>query len=62
MQPFFSYNFYTFEDVVSHCVTGNSPDFEHRKQFEVAANTEFLNYMRKQYLKIDFMDESVDIT
>ena len=47
MQPFFSYRFYTFDDAYSQQLIGNSPDFNHRKQFEVDDNSEFSNYMRK---------------
>jgi hypothetical protein len=32
LQPFFYYNFYTFE-VTGPTVTGSSPDFNNEKQF-----------------------------
>lgn len=61
MLPFFSYRFYSFEDVMSPNVQGNNPFFEHRKQFEVEDTSEFRSFMGSQVLKIDFMDESVDL-
>jgi hypothetical protein len=62
MQPFFSYRFYTFDDVFSPHLQGNNPQWQHRKQFDVDDTAEFIAYMRKQTFKIDFIDESVDMT
>ena len=61
MQPFFSFQFFTF-DFQSPVLNGNNPFFDVKKQFEVELNEQFLEYMRTQVLKIDLIDESVDMT
>ena len=40
---------------------GENPGFDITKQFEVEENTQFLQYMKNQVLKIDFIDESVEM-
>lgn len=41
---------------------GTNPVYESCRRFEVEANGEFLEYMKKHVLKIDFIDDSVDIS
>jgi hypothetical protein len=60
MRPFFSYNFYTFE-VTSATVDGNEPNFMSEKIFEVEASKDYMDYLQGMNLKIDFIDESVDL-
>ena len=60
IMPFFAYDFYTFE-VRSATVPGSSPLFSSVKQFEVDASKDFENYMKTETLKIDLIDEGVDI-
>jgi First C2 domain of RPGR-interacting protein 1 len=62
IQPFFHYKFYTFDEVISACVHGMNPKFEHRRLFECDDNAEFATYMKKSCLKIDFIDESSELT
>jgi hypothetical protein len=45
MQPFFFYQFYTFE-YTSPAMVGSSPNFDIRKQFEVEFNDQFIEYMK----------------
>jgi len=59
--PFFTYRFYTFDETISAQVHGCNPLFEHRRKFECDDNAEFANYMKKGFLKIDFIDESREI-
>ena len=59
---FFAYNFYTFGEEISASVQGKTPKFMHVKKYEVELDTEFINYMKKSFLKIDFMDDAVDLT
>lgn len=61
MQPFFFYQFYTFE-YTSPVLVGNSPDFDMRKQYQVEYTDQLIEYMKTQVLKIELIDESVDIT
>ena len=61
MQPFFHFQFYTFEGYMSPSMTGSSPFFDVRKQYEVEVNEQFLEYMKSQILQIDVIDESIDI-
>jgi hypothetical protein len=61
MLPFFSYDFYTF-DVRSATVQGCDPIFDQSREFEVDANSQFLNYLKSQNLIIHLIDESVDMT
>lgn len=61
MLPFFSYDFYTFEER-SYNVQGNNPTFESTKKFEVEATPQFMSYMKNNVLQIDVIDESVDMT
>jgi len=61
MKPFFSYMFYQSE-YRSAILRGNNPVFETTKRYEVEANGEFMEYMKKHVLKIDFIDDSVDIS
>lgn len=61
MQPFFYFSFFTFE-YTSPVLTGSSPNFDIRKQFEVELTDQFSDYMKTQLLKIDLIDESVDIS
>jgi hypothetical protein len=42
-------------------VQGNFPIFEVTKQFEVEVNEQFMEYMKSQVLKIDLIDESVEM-
>ena len=60
MQPFFSYDFYTF-DYRSATATGQNPIFDVTKRYEVENNQELVDYFKFQYLKIDFIDEGVDL-
>jgi hypothetical protein len=60
MRPFFSYNFYKFE-YTSATVDGSDANFMSEKHFEVESNKDFMDYLQKMNLKIDFIDESVDI-
>lgn len=60
--PFFNYQFYTFPAVTSQITTGTNPQFDHRKQFEIEETAEFFEYMKRQKLQIDFMDDSSDVT
>ena len=60
MKPFFSYEFYKF-DFKSATASGSNPEFESTKRYEVEQNKELLDYMKRQTLKIDFIDESVDM-
>lgn len=60
MKPFFTYDFYSFTHE-SAVVQGDSPVFQDKKQFEIEASPEFLKYMRQTVLKIDFIDESVEM-
>lgn len=60
MKPFFSYEFYKF-DFKSATASGSNPEFDSTKRYEVEQNKELLDYMKRQTLKIDFIDESVDI-
>lgn len=41
-QPFFSYRFYTFDDIISNMMTGENPAFDHRKQFKCDETTQFI--------------------
>jgi hypothetical protein len=60
MRPYFSYTFYTFEDVFSPSLPGNQPNFGHAKNFEVEMNQQFSEYLRTQIMPIYVMDDSVD--
>ena len=60
MRPFFTYDFYTFTHE-SAVVNGQDPTFADRKQFQVSQTSEFMNYMNSSILKIDFIDESVEM-
>ena len=62
MTPFFTYRFYTFGDETSPVLQSKNPKFQMRKQYEVENNTEFVNYMRKNILRIEFIDDSIDMT
>jgi hypothetical protein len=60
MEPFFYYQFYNFE-YSSPSLNGSSPIFDIKKQYEVEVNEQFMEYMKSQVLKIDIIDESVDM-
>lgn len=60
MKPFFSYDFYKFE-CRSATASGSSPVFDQVKHYQVDYNKELIDYMKRQTLKIDFIDESVDM-
>ena len=60
MQPFFYFQFFTFE-YQSPTLTGSNPIFDLKKQFEVEVNEQFMDYMKTQILKIDLIDESVEL-
>lgn len=60
MKPFFSYDFYKFE-CRSATASGNNPVFDSSKHYQVDNNKELAAYMQRQTLKIDFIDESVDM-
>lgn len=61
MQPFYFFQFYTFDEYVSPVMQGSNPNFDIRKQFECEQTEQFIDYMKSQVLKIDIIDESVDI-
>lgn len=61
MQPFFHFQFYTFEGYYSPVMTGSNPHFDVRKQYEVEWTEQFADYMKTQILSIDLIDESIDI-
>lgn len=58
MQPFFSFDFYTWE-YQSAVADGPNPVFEMTQRYEVEYTQELVDYMQNQFLKIDFIDESV---
>lgn len=60
MLPFFSYDFYTFS-YRSPTANGNNPVFDITKRYELDYNQELSDYFKTQMLKIDFIDESVDL-
>lgn len=60
MKPFFSFDFYHFE-FRSATALGNNPIFESTKRYEVEDTNELRDYMKKKMLRIDFIDESVDM-
>jgi hypothetical protein len=60
MLPFFSYDFYTFE-YRSATTNGNNPIFDVTKRYELEYNQDLIDYLKNQFLKIDFIDESVDL-
>lgn len=60
MHPFFVMQFYTFE-YMSPISQGSSPHFDIRKQFEVELNDQLVEYMRTQVLKIDLLDDNVEL-
>ena len=61
MKPFFTYEFFQFSHS-SAVMTSNEPNFADRKQYEVEQTPEFLHYMRNTPFRIDFIDESVEMT
>ena len=61
MQPFFSFDFYTFE-YRSAILQGDSPDVDLVQRYEIEDTSELREYFRECFLKIDFIDDSVDIT
>ena len=61
MLPFFYYDFYRFSET-SGTAQGDSPIWDHSRKYEVEKGGEFDKYMAANVLKIDFIDESVDIT
>lgn len=58
MRPFFSFDFYTFE-YRSPTGTGSDPTYEVTKRYEIEDSKELSEYMKSQFLKVDFIDESV---
>ena len=60
MLPFFSYDFYTFV-YRSATANTNNPIFDITKRYEMEYNQELTDYFMGQMLKIDFIDESVDL-
>ena len=60
MRPFFSFDFYTFE-YQSPTANGSNPSFDVTKHYEVELNQELVNYLNNQFLKIDFIDDNVDL-
>jgi len=60
MQPFYYFSFFTYE-YTSPVLQGQNPNFDIRKGFECEVNSQFMEYMRTQVLKIDLIDESVDL-
>jgi len=61
MQPFFSFDFYTFE-FQSAVSDGPNAVFEMTQRYEMEYTQELVDYMRTQFLKIDFIDESVALS
>lgn len=61
MKPFFTYDFFQFS-ADSAVVLGTDPAFNDKRRFEVEVTPEFLNYMEKTVFKIDFIDESVEMS
>ena len=59
MLPFFYYQFYTF-DYTSPVARGPNPSFDVTKQFEIEVDEQYLNYLKTQVLRVDFIDESVE--
>ena len=60
MLPFFSFDFYTFE-YRSPTANGADPTFEVTKWYEIEDSQELQDYLAYQFLKVDFIDESVDL-
>jgi hypothetical protein len=64
LEPFFAYSFYTFEYTSPTVTVGsNSRTFEFNSQrtFEVEKNKDFDNYLQKETLKIELIDESIEL-
>ena len=61
MQPFFHFQFYTFEYTSPVAAGGSNPQFDIKRQFEVELNDQLIDYVKSQVLKIDLIDESVDL-
>jgi len=65
MEPFFAYSFYTFEYTSPTVTVGSSNntfEFASQRTFEIEANKDFEDYLRKEVLKIELIDESVELT
>ncbi len=41
---------------------GANPQYDIKKQFEVELNEQLMDYMKTQVLKIDLIDESVELS
>jgi hypothetical protein len=61
MQAFFHFQFYTFEYTSPVAAGGSNPQFDIKRQFEVELNDQLIDYVKSQVLKIDLIDESVDL-
>jgi hypothetical protein len=61
MQPFFHFQFYTFEYTSPVAAGANNPQFDIKRQFEVELNDQLIDYVKSQVLKIDLIDESVEL-
>lgn len=65
MEPFFAYSFYTFEytsPTVTMADQNNNYEFGSQRTFEVESNKDFEAYLQKETLKIELIDESVELT
>jgi len=60
MKPFFSFLFYVF-DYRSPIESGPNPTYDLRVKYEIENSQELRQYLKSQFLKIDFADDSVDI-
>lgn len=61
MEPFFSYDFYNFDQFRSSTVRGSNPLFDSTQRYEVDYTSDMLDYFKYETLRIDFIDESVDL-
>ena len=65
IEPFFAYSFYTFEYTSTTVTIGSSNntfEFGSQRTFEVEKNKDFDQYLSKETLKIELIDESVELT
>ena len=61
MQPFFHFQFFTFDYTSPVAAGGSTPHFDIKRQYEVELNDQLMDYIKTQVLKIDLIDESVDL-
>ena len=62
IQPFFYYQFYTYEERYSSSAQGTNPVFNDTFSYDLTFDSKVISYLERESLEIIFFDDSAPVT